>query len=84
MDIAGRAAQSGSRIIICRSLEDCPVPTDYHAEHVGSLLRPPWLLETRSGHTQGRLSAEQLRKLEDRAALEAIEPQIAERPWYSA
>ncbi len=51
------------------------MPTDYHAEHVGSLLRPPWLLEARSEHKQGRLAAERLRELEDRAALEAIELQ---------
>jgi 5-methyltetrahydropteroyltriglutamate--homocysteine methyltransferase len=49
--------------------------TDYHAEHVGSLLRPSWLLEARSGHKQGRLTAERLRDLEDRAVLEAIEMQ---------
>jgi 5-methyltetrahydropteroyltriglutamate--homocysteine methyltransferase len=47
----------------------------YHAEHVGSMLRPSWLLEARSGHRQGRLGAEKLRELEDRAVLEAIELQ---------
>jgi methionine synthase II (cobalamin-independent) len=51
------------------------VPANYHAEHVGSLLRPPWLLEARSEHKQGRLAAERLRELEDRAVLEAIELQ---------
>ena len=55
--------------------EECPVATDYHAEHVGSLLRPPWLLEARSADKQGRLGAGRLRELEDRAALEAIELQ---------
>ena len=30
------------------------MPTDYHAEHVGSPLRPPWLLEARSGHNERR------------------------------
>jgi methionine synthase II (cobalamin-independent) len=50
-----------------------PVPTVYHAEHVGSLLRPPWLLEARSGHKQGRLTAEQLRGLDDeRRKLELV------------
>jgi 5-methyltetrahydropteroyltriglutamate--homocysteine methyltransferase len=47
----------------------------YHAEHVGSMLRPSWLLEARSGYKQGRLGAEKLRELEDRAVLEAIELQ---------
>jgi 5-methyltetrahydropteroyltriglutamate--homocysteine methyltransferase len=51
------------------------VATHYHAEHVGSLLRPPWLLEARSEHKRGRLAAGRLRELEDRAVLEAIELQ---------
>lgn len=49
--------------------------TNYHAEHVGSLLRPPWLLEARSACKQGRITAETLREAEDRAALEALELQ---------
>jgi 5-methyltetrahydropteroyltriglutamate--homocysteine methyltransferase len=49
--------------------------TDYHAEHVGSLLRPPWLLAARTARKRGELSAEELRDAEDRAALEAIEQQ---------
>jgi 5-methyltetrahydropteroyltriglutamate--homocysteine methyltransferase len=49
--------------------------TDYHAEHVGSLLRPPWLLEARASFRQGGLTAAALRELQDRAALEAIEIQ---------
>jgi 5-methyltetrahydropteroyltriglutamate--homocysteine methyltransferase len=51
--------------------------TDYHAEHVGSLLRPAWLLEAREARRQGRLTAEELAELSDRAALEAIELQRA-------
>jgi len=46
--------------------------TAYHAEHVGSLLRPPELLEARRAHAEGLVSVERLRELEDRAALEAI------------
>jgi 5-methyltetrahydropteroyltriglutamate--homocysteine methyltransferase len=49
--------------------------TDYHAEDVGSLLRPPWLLEARASYRQGGLTAAALRELQDRAALEAIEVQ---------
>jgi 5-methyltetrahydropteroyltriglutamate--homocysteine methyltransferase len=53
----------------------CAEQLSYHAEHVGSMLRPSWLLEARSGYKQGRLGAEKLRDLEDRAVLEAIELQ---------
>lgn len=49
--------------------------TEYHAEHVGSLLRPSWLLEARDARQRGRLTAEELRELEDRAALGNIELQ---------
>jgi 5-methyltetrahydropteroyltriglutamate--homocysteine methyltransferase len=49
--------------------------TAVHAEHVGSLLRPPELLEARRAHAEGRLDDERLRALEDRAVLGAIEVQ---------
>jgi len=49
--------------------------TTYRAEHVGSLLRPPELLQARRDHQQGRLTMEQLRAIEDRAARDAIELQ---------
>jgi 5-methyltetrahydropteroyltriglutamate--homocysteine methyltransferase len=49
--------------------------TNVHAEHVGSLLRPRWLLETRAAHRQGTLTSADLREAQDRAALEAIELQ---------
>ena len=49
--------------------------TEYHAEHVGSLLRPPWLLAARTARRRGELSPAELRNAEDRAALEAIELQ---------
>jgi 5-methyltetrahydropteroyltriglutamate--homocysteine methyltransferase len=49
--------------------------TTYRAEHVGSLLRPPELLQARRDHHQGRLTLEQLRVIEDRAAVDAIELQ---------
>src|SRR5450755_1894634 len=47
------------------------------AEHVGSLLRPPELLEARTAFTEGRLNQEQLREIEDRAILDALEKQAA-------
>ena len=49
--------------------------TNVHAEHVGSLLRPRWLLEARAAHRQGTLPSADLREAQDRAALEAIELQ---------
>ncbi|MBO0682162.1 MAG: hypothetical protein J2P45_03315 [Candidatus Dormibacteraeota bacterium] len=49
--------------------------TKYHAEHVGSLLRPPELLEARRAQAEGRVTYEQLQDLEDQAALQAIELQ---------
>jgi 5-methyltetrahydropteroyltriglutamate--homocysteine methyltransferase len=48
---------------------------DFRAEHVGSLLRPPELLEARAAHADGRLPAADLRQLEDRAIEEAIQKQ---------
>jgi 5-methyltetrahydropteroyltriglutamate--homocysteine methyltransferase len=51
------------------SPEAMPVATDVHAEHVGSLLRPDWLLAARAGHQRGDLSDAALREVEDRAVL---------------
>ena len=45
---------------------------EYHAEHVGSLLRPPWLLEARESHEKGTLGEEALREAEDRAVAENL------------
>ncbi|MGI8446402.1 MAG: hypothetical protein ACR2MP_04275 [Streptosporangiaceae bacterium] len=49
--------------------------TNVHAEHVGSLLRPRWLLEARAARRQGTLTSADLREAQDRAALEAVELQ---------
>ena len=46
--------------------------TDHHAEHVGSLLRQPWLLTARAAHKRGELSDDGLREVEDRAVEENI------------
>ena len=48
-----------------------------HAEHVGSLLRPAYLLDARARHRAGELSDDALREAEDRAALDAIAVQRA-------
>lgn len=51
--------------------------TPYRADQVGSLLRPPALLEARAAHAAGRLPAEALREAEDRAILDALARQRA-------
>ena len=47
----------------------------FRADHVGSLLRPPELLEARAQHAAGRLSAAELRQAEDRAIAAAARMQ---------
>jgi methionine synthase II (cobalamin-independent) len=49
--------------------------TRYRAEQVGSLLRPPELLQARTRHAEGRLALEELRAAEDRAILDALKRQ---------
>jgi len=51
------------------------MPTPFRAEHVGSLLRPPDLLQARAAHAAGGLTLEQLRAAEDRAILHVLEKQ---------
>jgi methionine synthase II (cobalamin-independent) len=45
---------------------------DYRADHVGSLLRPPELLEARQQYAAGTLPLAQLRQLEDSCILRAL------------
>src|SRR5919201_6214718 len=52
-----------------------PMAPRYRADHVGSLLRPPELLQAREDHRDGRITAEQLRDAEDAAVLQALELQ---------
>jgi 5-methyltetrahydropteroyltriglutamate--homocysteine methyltransferase len=51
------------------------MPSHFRAEHVGSLLRPPEVLQARAAHAAGSLPLEQLRAAEDRAILEVLEKQ---------
>jgi 5-methyltetrahydropteroyltriglutamate--homocysteine methyltransferase len=44
----------------------------WHADHVGSLLRPAALLEARAAYADGRLDLEALRQSEDSAVLDAM------------
>jgi 5-methyltetrahydropteroyltriglutamate--homocysteine methyltransferase len=47
----------------------------YRADQVGSFLRPPELKEAHAAHREGRLSAADLRQLEDAAILRVLELQ---------
>jgi 5-methyltetrahydropteroyltriglutamate--homocysteine methyltransferase len=47
----------------------------FRADHVGSLLRPPELLQAREEYQAGRLSAEELRRVEDDAIRDAVRMQ---------
>jgi 5-methyltetrahydropteroyltriglutamate--homocysteine methyltransferase len=49
--------------------------TTYRADHVGSFLRPPELLEARAAHGEGRLGDAALRETEDRAILTILDVQ---------
>jgi 5-methyltetrahydropteroyltriglutamate--homocysteine methyltransferase len=49
--------------------------TPYRADQVGSFLRPPEIKEAHTAHRAGRLSAEDLRQLEDAAILRVLELQ---------
>jgi len=49
--------------------------TDIRAEHVGSLLRPPELLQARKAHAEGALCLSALRELEDRAIVDVVQKQ---------
>src|SRR3954469_3168823 len=43
-----------------------------HADHVGSLLRPPELLEARRAHAGGELDPPAFKAIEDRAVLDVV------------
>src|SRR5262245_30156852 len=47
----------------------------FRADHIGSLLRPPELVDARIAHAEGSLTDEQLRELEDQAILTALQMQ---------
>jgi methionine synthase II (cobalamin-independent) len=47
----------------------------FRADHVGSLLRPPEVLRARDDHRQDRISAAELRRIEDDAVRRAVKMQ---------
>jgi 5-methyltetrahydropteroyltriglutamate--homocysteine methyltransferase len=51
--------------------------TRFRADNIGSLLRPPELLEARAALREGRMDEKQMRDIEDRSILKALEMQKA-------
>src|SRR5262245_14149477 len=49
----------------------------FRADNIGSLLRPPELLEARAALREGRMDERQAREIEDRSILEALKMQKA-------
>jgi 5-methyltetrahydropteroyltriglutamate--homocysteine methyltransferase len=49
--------------------------TRFRADNIGSLLRPSELLQAREAHRGGRIDSKQLRDIEDRSILKALELQ---------
>lgn len=49
-----------------------PLNPPFRADHVGSFLRPAYLLQAREQHAKGEISAAQLRAVEDRAITEIV------------
>src|SRR5574341_655502 len=49
----------------------------FRADHVGSFLRPKYLLEARERKARGEIGAAELRKVEDRAIAEVVKAQEA-------
>ena len=51
----------------------------FRADHVGSFLRPAYLLQAREQKAKGEITAEQLRAVEDRAIAEIGRASCRER-----
>src|SRR5712691_5768965 len=59
----------------CKREEGNVMAIPYRADHIGSLLRPPELLQARAAYEQGRMTLAQLHQSEDQAILAALEMQ---------
>jgi len=57
-------------------MSETPRPP-FHADHVGSLLRPPELIAARERRQQGEIDAAALKSLEDRCIRDAVKMQEA-------
>jgi 5-methyltetrahydropteroyltriglutamate--homocysteine methyltransferase len=51
------------------------MPNIYRADHIGSLLRPPEVLEAHAAQARGEISLERLREIEDKAILMVLDLQ---------
>jgi 5-methyltetrahydropteroyltriglutamate--homocysteine methyltransferase len=49
----------------------------FRSDNIGSLLRPPELLQARAAYREGKLQRDQLRDIEDRSILKALDLQKA-------
>ena len=49
-----------------------PLNPPFRADHVGSFLRPAYLIEARDRHAKGEIAADELRRVEDRAIAEIV------------
>ena len=52
--------------------DERPLDPPFRAEHIGSLLRPPDLIDARLSHEAGEIDAEELREIEDLAIRDAV------------
>ena len=52
----------------------------FRADNIGSLLRPPELLQARAAYREGKLQRDQLRDIEDRSILKGR--LMIKRYWY--
>src|SRR3954470_1978344 len=65
------ASRTGGSLAVM-SLRTTP---PFRADHVGSLLRPPELLQARDGFKEGRIDADELRGIEDEAIRDVVRKQ---------
>jgi len=52
--------------------DERPIDPPFRAEHIGSLLRPPELIDARVRYEAGEIDDEKIRELEDRAIRDAV------------
>ena len=58
------------------------MPEVYRADHLGSLHRPPELLQSRVDLNEGQITTDTLREIEDNAILEALQIQRQVGNWH--
>jgi 5-methyltetrahydropteroyltriglutamate--homocysteine methyltransferase len=64
--------QNAGRRGLCWSPMASRARPPFRADHVGSLLRPPRLMQARADHAEGRIDEDELRGVEDDAIREAV------------